>query len=100
MPRPHPSECRDRWLEPFSSDSIWNTAVGSGARFEPAGLFAEGDARGVPDNFHNDQDFLVRTSTADPVTDWKNQGDQLLLPPFAKNKFRTLGLGGQRPPLL
>ena len=67
--------CRDRWLEPFSSDSIWNTAVGSAARFEPAGLFREGDARGIPDNFHNDQDFLVRTHVDDPLTKWINQGD-------------------------
>ena len=52
--------CRDRWLEPFSSNSIWNTAIGSGAVFTPAGLFAPGDHRGPPSNFHNDQDFLLR----------------------------------------
>jgi len=67
--------CRDRWLEPFSSDSIWNTAIGSAARFEPAGLFAPGDPRGPPDNFHNDQDFLLRPRASDPVTTWINQGD-------------------------
>ena len=50
--------CRDRWLAPFSSDSIWNTAIGSDAKFEPAELFHPDDPRGVPDNFHNDQDFL------------------------------------------
>ena len=27
--------CRDRFLEPFSSTSIWNTAIGSGAVFSP-----------------------------------------------------------------
>ena len=75
VPRAAPRACRDRWLEPFSSDSIWNTAIGSAARFEPAGLFAPGDARGLPDNFHNDQDFLLRTHAGDPLTTWINQGD-------------------------
>lgn len=69
------SRCRDRWLEPFSSDSIWNTAIGSGAKFASAELFRDGDPRGVPDNFHNDQDFLVRSSPTDPLTRWINQGD-------------------------
>ena len=67
--------CRDRWLEPFSADSIWNTAIGSAAVFEPAKLFAAGDKRGAPSNFHNDQDFIVRTTDQDPLTDWINQGD-------------------------
>ena len=67
--------CRDRWHEPFSSDSIWNTAIGSGAKFHPALLFADGDYRGQPANFHNDQDFLVRVTADDPLTDWINQGD-------------------------
>ena len=31
--------CRDRWLQPFASSSIWNSAVGSGAQFEHAQLF-------------------------------------------------------------
>ena len=72
---PGGATCRDRWREPFSSDSIWNTAVGSGARFEPAGIFAPEDPRGDPDNFHNDQDFLVRVTSDDPLTEWINQGD-------------------------
>ena len=67
--------CRDRWLEPFHASSIWNTAIGSRARFAPAGLFAKGDYRGLPGNFHNDQEWLVRTSLSDPVTTWINQGD-------------------------
>ena len=45
-----PAACRDRWLEPFSSDSIWNTAIGSAAEFRPANLFHADDPRGVPDN--------------------------------------------------
>ena len=66
--------CRDRFLEPFSADSIWNTAIGSGAVFKPANLYAKGDARGPPGNFHNDQDFLIRGKADDPLTDWVNQG--------------------------
>lgn len=31
--------CRDRFVQPFSAGSIWNTAVGSGAVFMPAGLY-------------------------------------------------------------
>ena len=67
--------CRDRFLEPFSADSIWNIAIGSAAIFEPAKLFQPGDYRGWPGNFHNDQDFILRVTAADPVTDWINQGD-------------------------
>jgi len=67
--------CRDRFLEPFSAASIWNTAIGSEAAFAPARLFTEGDPRGLPGNFHNDQDFIVRGSPSDPLTDWINQGD-------------------------
>lgn len=67
--------CRDRFLEPFSSVSIWNTAIGNGAVFKPANLFPAGDYRGVPGNFHNDQDFIVRVTSSDPLTKWINQGD-------------------------
>ena len=70
-----PPPCRDRYLEPFTADSIWNTAIGSGAVFKPAHLFETGDYRGVPGNFHNDQDFILRVTSDDPLTDWYNQGD-------------------------
>ena len=30
------SSCRDRFLEPFSSTSIWNTAIGSDAKVRQA----------------------------------------------------------------
>lgn len=66
--------CRDRFLEPFSADSIWNTAIGSKAKFHPANLFVKGDYRGLPGNFHNDQDFIVHNKPSDPITDWINQG--------------------------
>ena len=31
--------CRQRELQPFASTSIWNTPIGDGARFVPAGIF-------------------------------------------------------------
>ena len=31
--------CRDRLLQPFDASSIWNTAIGSGARYAPADLY-------------------------------------------------------------
>ena len=73
--REAPPSCRDRFLEPFSSDSVWNTAIGSGAVFKDARLFSRDDPRGAPGNFHNDQDFIIRVAADDPVTQWVNQGD-------------------------
>jgi hypothetical protein len=42
-PGPSPSSsggsagaCRDRYAQPFSPDSIWNTPLGAGANFQPA----------------------------------------------------------------
>ena len=65
--------CRDRYLEPFSSDSIWNTAIGSEAEFAPANLYA--DASNPLTNVHNDQDFFLRVTEEDPLVDWVSQGD-------------------------
>ena len=48
-----PLPCRDRFLEPFSSASIWNTAIGSAAQFSAAHLF--NDTSNLPSQFHNDQ---------------------------------------------
>ena len=63
--------CRDRWLWPFSQTSIWNTPIGSGARYLPAGLFPEAaGARGPPVEIHSDQDLLVRASASDPLVSW------------------------------
>lgn len=67
------SQCRDRWLEPFSSTSIWNTAIGSKAQFENAGLFSTPDK--YPTQFHNDQDFILRSSNQDPLVNWVDQGN-------------------------
>ena len=66
--------CRDRFLQPFSSDSIWNTAIGSDAVFSPAKLFPD-LVHNPPTSFHNDQDFFLRVTSDDPLTDWVNQGD-------------------------
>lgn len=67
--------CRDRFLEPFSSASIWNTAIGSEAKMVSAQLFPAGR---LPTQIHNDQDFFLRVTddrTEFPLTDWINQGD-------------------------
>eukprot|EP00037_Helgoeca_nana_P008673 m.77056 g.77056 ORF g.77056 m.77056 type:complete len:394 (+) comp19083_c0_seq1:25-1206(+) len=66
------AECRDRYLEPFSSESIWNTAIGSGAQFAHAHLYK---FPRLPTQIHNDQDFFLRVTTDDPLTSWINQGD-------------------------
>ena len=65
--------CRDRFLEPFSSTSIWNTAIGSLAEYEHIGLFKTDDR--APTQFHNDQDFIVRATESDPIVEWVDQGD-------------------------
>ena len=67
------STCRDRFLEPFSNTSIWNTAIGSDATFSPANLFETEDL--FPTQFHNDQEFFVRVNDLDPEFDWIDQGD-------------------------
>jgi len=62
------NECRDRFLRPFLNTSIWNTAIGSLAKFELAGLFPNDSTS--PADFHNDQDFIVRANSSDPLSDW------------------------------
>jgi hypothetical protein len=68
-----PKPCRDRFLEPFSSSSIWNTAIGSKAVMAAANLFVPASRH--PTQFHNDQDFFLRVTPADTMTDWVDQGD-------------------------
>ena len=70
---PKEEPCRDRFLEPFSSDSIWNTAIGSKAIFAATKLFSSPDL--YPTQFHNDQDFFLQTFSTDPLIDWVDQGD-------------------------
>src|SRR5580698_2739265 len=57
---------RDKTLWPFSSDSIWNTAIGSGASYSAAGI-APNNAGGSPTVFVQDEDVIVVTPTA-PTT--------------------------------
>ena len=64
--------CRDRYREPFSSDSIWNTAIGSHAVFAPALLYPPGRE---PTQFHNDQDFFLLQDAQAEAVEWVDQGD-------------------------
>ena len=63
--------CRDRFLQPFSQASIWNTAIGANASYVPAGLFTgAGPLLSPPANIHNDQDWVLRATASDPLVDW------------------------------
>ena len=57
---------RDKLLWPFSSDSIWNTSIGSGAAYQPAGIVSN-NAGGSPTYFSQDEDVVVMTPSA-PLT--------------------------------
>jgi hypothetical protein len=54
---------RDKTQWPFSSDSIWNTAIGSGASYSAAGIM-QNNAGGSPTVFVQDEDVIVMTPTA------------------------------------
>ena len=58
--------CRDRFLWPFAASSIWNTPIGSSARYEPAGIYSAE----LPTELHNDQEWIVHASPTDPLVDW------------------------------
>lgn len=63
--------CRDRFLWPFNSSSIWNTAIGSDAVYVPAGIYdGSSHLKGIPVQFHNDQDWLILTTENDPLVPW------------------------------
>jgi hypothetical protein len=48
--RAYAAGTRDARLQPFASDSIWNTAIGSGAQYVPSGLSpTPGEHLGFPD---------------------------------------------------
>jgi len=65
--------CRDPVQQPFAQGSIWNTPIGSGAEFQPAGVFAPG--RIQPEQFHHDDDHVwLKLSADDPETPWFAQG--------------------------
>lgn len=50
---------RDPWLWPFASDSMWNTPIGSGAVYVPAGI-------GAAQSVGFDDELLLRVSTNAP----------------------------------
>lgn len=64
-------------LQPFSSDSIWNTAIGSGAQFEPANSTKNAELRRVSSyiNSNNGYGIAMNTATeADPIRSVTFQG--------------------------
>ncbi len=60
------SGLRDKTKWPFDPASIWNTAIGSGAIYQPAGITAN-NGGGYPTNFGPDEDVIVMAPTA-PMT--------------------------------
>lgn len=65
--------CRDDFLWPFATTSIWNTPLGAAAKFVPAHLF---DATSHTPAFgwlQVDVNFLIRTVSSDPLVPWYNQ---------------------------
>ena len=64
--------CRNASTWPFSSDTIWNVALGADANFTPADLFPENY---VPhDGVFIDEDYFVSTAATDPLIEWYSQG--------------------------
>ena len=57
---------RDKLLWPFGSSAVWNTAIGSAASYEPAGIVANPNG-GSPTKFDEDADVIVMTPSA-PAT--------------------------------
>lgn len=54
---------RDKMQWPFASASLWNTAIGSGAVYQPAGIMTN-DASGYPTFFYVDPDVVIMTPAA------------------------------------
>lgn len=68
--------CRDPIQWPYAASSVWNTALGSGAAFAPANLFAgpPGSGKDAPFDMMSDDDYMIVTAESDPVVSWYNQG--------------------------
>lgn len=79
--------CRDRLKQPFSSDSIWNTAIGSSAVYIPADLYNGSNVSTTlrrtappipqlhkPLAVYVDTDYFIVTSESDPATPVVGQG--------------------------
>lgn len=71
---------RDAWRQPFAAESIWNTPIGSGAIYKPAGL-------GPSPRVGVDTQFLLRTSEAD------SEREVLNSPSFKERSTGTTPLG-------
>jgi hypothetical protein len=72
----HAAACRDAVQWPFAASSIWNTPIGSGAVFVPAGLFAgaPGSGKEAPFDMMSDDDYMIVTTADMPLVDWHDQG--------------------------
>ncbi len=57
---------RDKTLWPFASNAVWNTAIGSGAVYQPAGI-VQNSSGGSPTAFDEDGDVIVMMPSA-PAT--------------------------------
>jgi len=72
---PTPPACRHAFLWPFSNQSIWNTAIGSNAKYHFANLYPDDEMSseyGPPMNIHCDQDWALRAYPSDPMVDWQD----------------------------
>ena len=63
-----PCDKTHRFLWPFDQSSIWNTAIGSGAKYLPAEIYADE----LPSEIHNDQEWIIRAREGDPLADWQD----------------------------
>jgi hypothetical protein len=54
---------RDKYKWPFDSTSLWNTAIGSGATYQAAGITSN-NGGGYTTYFHPDSDVVIMTPTA------------------------------------
>ncbi len=85
-----PSGLRDPWLWPFATTSIWNQAIGSEARYVPAGLKPQG-------GFSIDTEILLRVAPDAPQRplfapkSWDHRaGGTMHLPPVRINDQDTV----------
>lgn len=105
------SKCRDPWLRPFISTSIWNTPIGTGAQFYPAGLFTGTSSTPSAFKVYGDIMYAIKTTATDPVipfyaqSSWcnsdplcnhctPNAGNPIRTYLIYPQNFKTLSIGG------
>ena len=72
---PIAAACRSPLQWPFNATSIWNTPIGSAARYEGTGLFPrDGSNRSTFGSFRHDDMVLIPSSPTDPAVPWHSQG--------------------------